>query len=253
MSKNSLCVLAVASLGLGVLGSICVPNARAKDEPAGVPTNALAEADVAFLKKGLAKKPKDGELNTLKATAMMLALYAQANTSGPDAAKAAGQRDQALLIAAAITKKDFTAAKTALDGLTTAKDGDPKKVVKLHEQHAFDLSELMAQFSLGRSGGRHIEADLKAQAAKLTDVKLAGELGARVATIGQYAALMPSTEAVGAKKKKWDDLCTEMVKLGADAATEGAKGDKADKPALAKKLAAINLNCKSCHDAFKNN
>ena len=253
MSKNRQRILAIASLGLGVFGLICVPNARAKDEQAGVSTTALADADIAFLKKGLAKKPKDSEVNTLKATAMMLALYAQTNSTGPDAAKAAGQRDQALLIAAAIAKKDFAAAKIALDGLATAKDGDPKKVLKLHEQHAFDLSELMAQFSLGRSGGRHIEADLKAQAAKLSDVKLAGELGTRVATIGQYAALMPSTEAVGTKKKKWDDLCAEMIKLGSDAATEGGKGDKADKPALAKKLAAINLNCKSCHDAFKNN
>ena len=110
----------------------------------------------------------------------------------------------------------------------------------------------MAQFALGRSGGRHIEADLKTQASKLTDVKLAAELAGRVATIGRYTVEMPPSEAVGPKKKKWDDLSKEMIKLGTDA-SEAAKGDKVDKAALAKKLAAINLNCKNCHDAFKSN
>jgi len=251
VSKLFLRILAASTIAVGFLALVSIPSARAKDEP--VATAALTESDLAFLKKGLAKKPKDSELGTLKATAMMLALYSQNELTGSDAAKAAGRRDLALTIAAALEKKDFAAAKTALEGWATAKDGDPKKTVKLHEQHAFELSELMAQFSLGRSGGRHIEADLKAQAAKLTDVKLATELGGRVATIGRYAALMPAGDAVGPKKQKWDDLCNEMIKLGNDAAAEGAKGDKADKPALAKKLAAINLNCKNCHDVFKNN
>ena len=233
---------------LGVVGLVGIPTARAKDEP--VATAALAESDIAFLKKGLSKKPKDGEIGTLKATAMMLALYAENRISGPDGAKAAGQRDQALVIAGAIEKKDFAAAKTALESLPTAMEGDPKKnIVGLHKQHNFELSELMAQFSLGRSGGRHIEADLKSQAAKLTDVKLATELGARVATIGEYTVAMNPSE----KKKEWEMLSKEMIKLGADAAAEGAKGDKADKAALAKKLGAINLNCKACHDVFKNN
>ncbi len=248
MLKNWIALSVVVSLGLGL---IAIPKGRAKDEP--VATASLAESDIAFLKKGLSKKPKKGEIATLKATAMMLALYGQNNMTGPEGAKAAGQRDQALLIAAAIEKEDLAAAKAALDGLATAKDGDPKKSVKLEGQHGFELSELMAQFSIGRNGGRHIEADLKAQATKLTDVKLATELGGRVATIGQYTALMPSADAVGPKKKQWADLTADMIKLGADAAAEGAKGDKADKAALAKKLGAINLNCKACHDVFKNN
>ncbi len=251
MPKNWFNLAMVAFLVLGVVGLLSIPTARAKDEP--VATASLAESDVAFLKKGLSKKPKPGEIGTLKATAMMLALYGQNGMTGPDGAKAAGQRDQALVIAAAIEKNDFAAAKAALEGLATAMDGDPKKSVKLEGQHGFELAELMAQFSLGRSGGRHIEADLKTQAAKVTDVKLATELGGRVATIGQYAAVMLPPDAVGPKKKQWNDLTADMIKLGADAAAEGAKGEKADKAALAKKLGAINLNCKACHDVFKNN
>lgn len=250
MSNYRYSVLAVFTLGLGFAILACLPGVRAVESP--VPSAALAESDIAFLKKGLSKKPSDKELNTLKATAMMLALYSQNGMSGSDAAKAAGQRDQALLIAEAIKKKNYAAAKTAVEGWATAKEGDPKKTLKLHEQHGFDLTELMAQFALGRSGGRHIEADLKAQSAKVSDVKLAGELGARVATIGQYAAEMPPADAVGPKKKKWDDLTQEMIKLGSDASAEATKGDKTDKAALAKKLAAINLNCKNCHDMFRN-
>ena len=253
MSKIWFPALAGLLLGCGLAALVGTPTIRAKDEPAAtVPTTALAEADIAFLKKGLSKKPKDNELNTLKATAMMLALYAEGDLAGPDAAKAAGRRDQALLIAAALKNKDYVAAKAAVEGLAPAKEGDPKKVVKLHEQHGFDLNELMSQFALGRSGGRHIEADLKTQSAKVTDVKLAAELGGRVATIGRYTAVLPPADAVGPKKKKWDDLSAEMVKLGT-AASEAAKGDAPDKVALAKKLAAINLNCKNCHDVFRNN
>ena len=251
MPKNWFTASMVASLVLGVIGLVSIPTARAKDEP--VATAGLAESDIAFLKKGLSKKPKDGEIGTLKATAMMLALYGQNNMTGTDGAKSAGQRDQALVLAGAIEKKDFAAAKAALEALPTAKDGDTKKTVKLEGQHGFELSELMAQFSLGRSGGRHIEADLKTQAAKVTDVKLATELGGRVATIGQYASVMLPSDAVGPKKKQWEDLTADMIKLGADAAAEGAKGEKVDKVALAKKLGAINLNCKACHDVFKNN
>lgn len=244
--------LALLTVFVGMIVLLAVPKANAKDEPT-VSTAAVTESDIAFLKKGLSKKPKDSELNTLKATAMMLALYSQNSMAGPDAAKAAGQRDQALLIAAALKKKDFPAAKTALEGLATAKEGDSKAVLKLEEQHGFDLNELMSQFSLGRSGGRHIEADLKAQATKITDLKLAADLAARVVTIGQYTAVMLPADAVGAKKKKWDELSVEMIQLGTEASAEAAKGTTTDKAALAKKLGAINLNCKGCHDVFRNN
>ncbi len=252
MIKNWSSTLAVSSLLLGVVVLLVVPTANAKDEPA-VSTTAVTESDIAFLKKGLSKKPKDSELNTLKATAMMLALYSQNSITGPDGATAAGQRDQALLIAAALKKKDFPAAKAALEGLPTAKEGDSKAILKLEEQHGFDLNELMSQFALGRSGGRHIEADLKAQATKVTDLKLAADLAARVVTIGQYTAVMLPADAVGAKKKTWDDLSVEMIQLGTEAAGEVAKGATTDKAVLAKKLGAINLNCKSCHDVFRNN
>jgi hypothetical protein len=123
--------------------------------------------------------------------------------------------------------------------------------LKLAEMHKFDLAELMSQFRAGKVGGRNIEADLKDQAKKVTDAKLAAELGARVAGIAQYTIDLPAEKAVGAKKKAWDDLSKEMKKLGEDVATEAAKGAKADSAGLAKKIAAINANCTACHNEFR--
>lgn len=210
----------------------------------------LIESDIAFLKKGLSKDPEKRAVPTLKAAAMMIALNAQNNLDGKDSDKMGAVRAQALIVAAAITKKDFAGAKTAVEGFDTAKGGD-KKAMKLAEMHKFSLDELMSQFRAGKVGGRNIEADLKDQGKKLSDVKLAGELGGRVAGIAQYTIDLPAEKAVGAKKKVWDDLSKEMKKLGEEAALEATKGAKADTAMLAKKLQAINANCTACHNEFR--
>ena len=223
---------------------------EAKDAlPEGGATQ-LIESDIAFLKKGLAKTPEKRAVPTLKAAAMMIALNAQNNLDGKDADKMAAYRAQALLVAAAMAKGDIAGAKTAADGFDSAKGGD-KKAMKLAEMHKFSLDELMSQFRAGKVGGRNLEADLKDQAKKVTDPKLAAELGARVATIAQYTIDLPAEKAVGAKKKAWDDLSKEMKKLGEDAAAEASKGAKADTAMLAKKLQAINANCTACHNEFR--
>ena len=210
----------------------------------------MIDSDIAFLKKGLAKEPEKRAISTLKAAAMMIALNAQNNLDGKDGDRMAAVRSQALVVAAAIAKKDYATAKTAVDGFGSAKGGD-KKPLKLAEMHKFDLSELMSQFRSGKVGGRNIEADLKEQAKKVTDTKLVAELGGRVASVGQYTVDLPEEKAVGAKKKVWDDLSKEMKKLGEDAAAEASKGAKADMVGLAKKLQAINANCNACHELFK--
>jgi hypothetical protein len=210
----------------------------------------LIESDIAFLKKALSKEPEKRAVPTLKAAAMMIALNAQNNLDGKDGDKMAAIRAQALTVAAELTAKNFPGAKAAVDGFDTAKGGD-KKALKLHELHKFDLAELMSQFRAGKVGGRNLEADLKEQAKKVTDVKLVAEAAARTAVIGQYSLDLPAEKAVGAKKKMWDDLSKEMKKLGEEAAVEATKGAKADTAGLAKKLQAINANCTACHNEFR--
>jgi len=239
---------------LAALFGLCIGTGSqpmaAKDALPDGAASQLIDSDIAFLKKGLSKEPEKRAVPTLKAAAMMIALNAQNNTDGKDADKMAAVRAQALIVAAAITKKDYAGAKTAVEGFDTAKGGD-KNAMKLAEMHKFDLAELMSQFRAGKVGGRNIEADLKEQAKKVTDTKLATELGSRVAVIAQYTLDLPDEKAVGAKKKMWDDLSKEMKKLGEDAAAEAAKGAKADMAGLAKKLAAINANCTACHNEFR--
>jgi len=240
---------ALAAL-LGVcIGTGTRPMAAKDGLPDGSAT-LLIDSDIAFLKKGLAKEPEKRAVSTLKAAAMMIALNAQNNLDGKDGDKMAAVRSQALAVAAAIAKKDFAGAKTAVDGFDSAKGGD-KKPLKLAEMHKFDLSELMSQFRAGKVGGRNIEADLKEQAKKVTDPKLVAELGGRVAGIARYTLDLPAEKAVGAKKKAWDELSKEMQKLSEEVALEASKGAKADMAGLAKKLQAINANCTACHNEFR--
>ena len=202
----------------------------------------LIDADVAYLKKGLAKKPDKATVNTLHGVAMLLAREAQ--TRGE-----AGLRDQALKVAEAISKTDFAAAKTAAEGLANPPKGDDTPV-KLHEKGGVDVNVIMGPMR-NAPRGLNIEKDLKAQSKKVTDVKLVGDVAARSALIAEYTALLPSTEAAGEKKKIWTDSTEEMRKLSREIAAEAAKGDKADKAGLQKKLAALDAACTACHNTFK--
>jgi hypothetical protein len=230
--------------GLLAAASLLVPseNSRAADPLPPGQTKKLIDADVAYLKKGLAKKPDKPVVNTLHGVAMLLALEAQ-NTGE------SGLRDQALKVAEALSKSDFAAAKAAADGLSNP-PGGADILVKLHEKAGVDVNVIMGPMR-NAPRGLNIEKDLKAQSKKVTDVKLVADVAARSALIAEYTALLPSTEATGAKKKIWDDSTDDMKKLSKEIVVEAAKGDKADKAALQKKLAALDASCTACHNTFK--
>lgn len=236
-SVMGLCGLA-AILSLAWTG-----DAVARPVPQDVANKAI-EADIAFLQKALAKTPEKRAVGTIKATAMLLALNAQT-------LKQTDLRDQALKVAAAMADKNYAAAKEAASALKPGKAGTVKEL-KLHEMHKFDLGEVMSIFRNGTVGGLNIEKDIRAQAKSVTDLNLLETLGTRTALAGEYSLLMPPNEAIGDRKKKWDDWCKEMTQLGNDIATEAGKGTKADKAALGKKLKALDANCTNCHNVFRN-
>lgn len=209
----------------------------------------MIDADIAYLKKGLAKKPDKPMVNTLYGLAMLVAMHAQDSAIGAEAAKMAGLRDQALKVAEAISKNDFTAAKAAAAKLGEPGTGDPKPV-KLHEQAGVDANIIMGPFR-NSPRGLNIEKDLKGQSKKVTDVKLVGEVAAHSALAAEYSLLLPVTEATGAKKKIWDDSAIDTKKLSWEIVAEAAKADKADKAALQKKLVALDAACTACHNTFK--
>lgn len=243
-------VIAVATAA--VLGALLATPSTAKDPlPDGTAAKVIA-ADIEFLKAGLAEKPdKPGTIARLKGGAMLLALTAQNNLDGKDADKMAGLRAQAIKVAEALTAKKVADATTLAASLPAATGGD-KKPLKLHEQSKFDLSELMSVFGSAKSGGMNIEADFKAAEKAIKDPAALEVQAARVALIAQYTLDMPAGTAEGATKRKlWDDLSKDMHKMGLETAAEAAKGAKADAAKLKKLAASINLNCKTCHEKFR--
>ncbi len=217
--------------------------------------NGVAAADIAFLQKGLAKPPVPREVSKLKAVAMLVALNAQHQIDGKDGAKMAGLRDAALGVAAAVGKKDFTAAKTAAAGLTDAKPAAAAKPVKLDElikANKFDLDELMSTFVKTTGGGLNLEADVKAMSKAVTDPKAAAVAAGRIALIGEYTLLLPPEGIDAEKKKKWDAWSVEMTTLAVDISKEAAKGASGDKVKMAKGFRNLDANCNACHTAFRN-
>jgi hypothetical protein len=233
-------------------GLLITGTLTAKDPlPTGAGATQLT-ADMTYLKAGLEKK-EEKAADPLKAVAMLIAMNAQNQMDGKDGEKMAGVRDQALKIAGALSKQggaDWDAAVKELAAMKDAK-GDAKKTVKLHEQHAFDIHELMSIFKKKNKGGRGLEDDIREMANKPSDAKRVAEAGTLVALIGQYAEAMDGEADTADKKKKWTEWSKEMQKVGKEALEEALKGDKADKAAMVKKVKAIDANCTACHNVFK--
>lgn len=235
----------VVAAGIGLIAS---DRTTAKDPlPEGAAAKQL-DADIKFLQTGLAGKKKSSVV-PYKSSAMLIALNAQNQLEGANAEKMAGVRDQALKVAAALSKPDAdwdTAIKEA-GAFGTAK-GDAKKTVKLETQSEFDVHELMTVFKPKARGGRGLEDDVKKFAKSASDPKAAAEVANLVALIGQYVELMTPADESAANKKKWADWSVEMQKVGKEAAEAASKGDKT---ALVKKFVAVEANCVSCHNVFK--
>lgn len=217
--------------------------------PASV-TDKLIEGDIAYLQKQLDKAaPEKRALPTIKATALMLAVYAQDNLTGAKADQMAGLRAEAIKVADALAKKDYAGAKTLTAGLKAAKGSD-KNAIELHKQAKLSLDEVMSAFRKGTVGGRNIEADLKAQAKSLTDVGLAAEIGGRSAAIAVLSDKLPPAGTAGMKLTQWNDWIKEMKDLGTTLATEGGKAD-ADKKKISSMLNKLDKNCTDCHKVFR--
>lgn len=221
------------------------PTGSAADDLPPAVAKGLVERDIAYLQKELSKTPEKRAVPTLKAAAMLIALYAQDTGQGE-------LRDQALKVAGALAKKDFAGAKTAAAGL---KPGAAGKVapVSLHEQHNFDLAELMSTYRNATVGGRNVEKDIRTQAKSVTDPTLVGDIGARVVLISHYTLKMPAERASAnpANLKKWEGYSNGTQKLATEIAAEAGKGAGADKAALAKKLKALDASCTACHNEFR--
>jgi hypothetical protein len=225
---------------------------RAKEELPAASASKVLASDVQLIKDGLAKAPTTkGAIKGLKSLSMLLALNAQNQAGGADGAKMAGLRDVAMTIATALEKGKVADAAKLAGGFDSA-TGDPKKAVKLAEHAAFSLDEAMSTLGSSRAGGQNIETDFKDRsvATTLKDPKKVEAHAVHIALIGQYSVQLPPSDAVGAKKKKWDELSQEMTKLAVELAEEAGKA-KADVDVMKKKISAVNKNCVDCHNEFR--
>src|SRR5207248_4013435 len=143
--------------GTALAIGLCVLAASAPAAPPDLPKDSYKRAIDAEITsiQGLLKggSPDKRAANTIKAEAMMLALYGEATGN-------AALTSQALQVAEAAAKKDWKGADAAAKGLGSPQAGAAPKG-PLHEQAKFDLDAAMSPFRLGKVGGLHIEADIR--------------------------------------------------------------------------------------------
>lgn len=236
-------IVFAAALGL-LLTRSEAPDVQAKEGEAKVAMDATLKANMDYLTEKLSKEPERRQIPRIHGVAMILAQQAQTAGNG-------ALRDQAVKVAEAVAKSDFAAAKTAADGLPTAK-GEAGKPVDLSKTAEVDLSIIMSVFSLDRVGGLNIEKDINTAMKDPSDKATLIRVAQNCAAIGEFTVHLPVKEAAeGDNKKAWDEFTKNMISISHEIAAEAAKGDKADDEMLKKKLLDLDDTCYNCHDKFR--
>jgi hypothetical protein len=182
----------------------------------------------------------------------MVALYAQTLNEGGKSGSLATLRDAALKVADALNKEDFAAAATLAMTLSPKMPADPNaKPAALPLQTMLDIGDLMSQFKVARSGGQDLEKLMNDFIKKPTsglDLKAAGLLANKVATISQYTEAMPPAAAANKDPKKWVQWSQDMRAAALDVSKAAKAGKAADTKQALKRMEA---SCTSCHNVFR--
>jgi hypothetical protein len=213
------------------------------------------EADVTHLNKliELSKTKKVG--GRVKSTAVLLALYAEDQLGGKDAAKMATLRDEALKIAAkskmAATVADAAAALKDIKPAAGAST-KPLGAEKIIADTKLELHEAMDLFGSAAGGGMNLEKDIQAiKKNGVSNLPAAELIGARTALLADLTLHMPNDKATGANKKAWDDYTKDMKKFALEVATEAAKGKGADLAKIKTSATKLDASCLNCHNKFR--
>jgi len=199
-------------------------------------------------------------MRKLKATALMLALYAQSNMSqgGDKAKELATVRDKALEFIKALNGEDVAKAKELAKELAAGPKADPNAKldpVELHKVLKFE--DVMHQFATEKTGGFGYEKDYEEFAESkdpLTPEQMEKLLFMvhKTAMLGQIVhANVPAKDDEKEEKKtrkNWVSFTEEFRK-----STQGlAEAVKSKKDADIKSaLTTLNMSCKKCHDVFQ--
>jgi hypothetical protein len=216
----------------------------------------LVAEDAKAIKDGLAKAPDKKMVNKAKASALMIAIYAQgaANKPGGKAAEMAGLRDEALKVAKAIEANNLDDAKAKVDGLKPG-GAAAGKAGPMAVHDGFEIDLVMQQFKPERGGGLETEKKLLGFVNKRSGYTPA-DYQAMVPVLYRIAAIAQPTEALapapmGQKDPaKWVKWSQEMGEL-AVAAAELARKPKPDDKAVKTALKNLEANCTTCHTLFR--
>jgi len=212
---------------------------------------ALVGIDGKFINTALKGGTPEKKSNVpIKSSALMVAVYAQAQITGKDAAedlKFASMRDNALKVYKAIASKKYADAVAPAKALA-AMEVDPGASVKpvdiLKETKA-DIDDLMAQF---KKSGLDLETQIKAQSKKAGKPEDAAAIGARMLVIVDLMATIHPD--FGGKKNQaaWTASSKEM-KVASEEVLKAATSKDAKKISAA--MLKLDGSCTSCHNVFK--
>src|SRR5205823_32184 len=179
---------AVLAAGLWSLLVPGTPTATAAPPPLPKESYQRAiKAEVGFLQHKLDDIVADpmknrGAVRTVKASALMLSVYA-------DALKDDALKSQAWKVFEVLDKKDFKAAAEAAKGLSSPK-ADPS--AKPPRANSFVLEDVMSPFRVAKAGGQNVEADIKTALKNgKIDAEAAELIGVKSAVIADFATGMP--------------------------------------------------------------
>jgi hypothetical protein len=182
----------------------------------------------------------------------MIAAYAQANLTGPDAAQRATVRDAALDVAALVKDKKFPEALKKAETLTDLK-ADPhakKEAVPLGK--VIEIDDVMWQFRSTKLGGLGLEDRFNDLNGSPDTASLVRELTPQLVLDAYLTAVAAELTAAHMPKenaKDWKALSDEMRNRSLELA---AAARKKDGKAAFQALGKLNRSCDKCHQQFRN-
>src|SRR5262245_30434927 len=252
--------LAVFGLSLGLLLGVADGRAGGKNGKPPLPKEAfekLVAHDAKLIQEMLAKGALDKKsARKVKSAAYMIAVYAQAQLAGADAAAMAALRDNALkVLKLADENKAQEAAALARELSPNPKASPEGKAGPVPLEKQLEFENVMRQFSSERIGGFGLEKELE----DLTEGKDAftasqqerlALLGYKLAMIGHAADAYADEQNQGGKKTKQNWLTlTEQFRQSAVGLAEAAKSKNEGNIRMA--LEKLNASCTKCHDSFR--
>jgi hypothetical protein len=213
----------------------------------------LVTQDAKYIQATLVKNKIDKKTaRKVKATALMIAQYAQINMNGSNAKEMATLRDTALKLLQAVESKNVAEAKKLAEALKPDIPAAAAKTDKVPLSPHLEFEYVMRQFSGERIGGFGLEKELE----DLVDIKgpVAGEkqqkvidIAHKIATIGSLAQIYPPEKDEGKKTKKaWAVLAKQMREQALALAETARMGKEVSIAAN-----ALSASCTRCHDVFR--